>query len=218
LNCVQIAVIVEGHGECEALPIIVRRIALEIDGEFVPRVLAPQRVHAGRFVKAGELERSVELSARKLGGVGGILIVLDCDLLGCCPAQAAPNLRRRARAARPDVAISVVLAKPEFEAWFLAAAESLRGRRGLPADLEAPEDPEGLTSPKGWLSAHFPLGYSETADQPALAAVFDMRAARRAPSFDKCYREIEGLLKSLRMTTKADSPGGSPETKQEGPN
>jgi hypothetical protein len=34
--------------------------------------------------------------------------------------------------------------------------------------------------------------YSETADQPALVAAFDMHLARRrAPSFDKLWREFE---------------------------
>jgi hypothetical protein len=38
------------------------------------------------------------------------------------------------------------------------------------------------------------LTYSETGDQPALTAVFDMDLARNAESFDKCWREIVRLL------------------------
>jgi hypothetical protein len=40
--------------------------------------------------------------------------------------------------------------------------------------------------------------YAETTDQPALAAIFDMEMARRADSFDKCYREIRSMLEKLR--------------------
>jgi len=47
---------------------------------------------------------------------------------------------------------------------------------------------------KGWLHARMPKGYSETVDQPALAAVFDLTAARRSPSFDKLIRDLLGLL------------------------
>ena len=36
-------------------------------------------------------------------------------------------------------------------------------------------------------------------DQAALTQIFDMAAARRADSFDKCYREITGLLNRLRV-------------------
>ena len=40
--------------------------------------------------------------------------------------------------------------------------------------------------------------YSETADQPALAALFDMQMARaRSTSFDKCYREISRLVQAV---------------------
>jgi hypothetical protein len=48
--------------------------------------------------------------------------------------------------------ISVIMAKLEYEAWFLAAAESLRGKRGLPSDLKITADPEYICDAKGWLS------------------------------------------------------------------
>jgi len=96
--------------------------------------------------------------------------------------------------------MSVVLAKREFEAWFIAAAESLRSRRSLPDSLSSPEYPEAIRGAKEWLSRHMPAGtcYSETTDQAALTAIFDMQAARRADSFDKCFREIFRMLSELR--------------------
>ena len=119
---VRIAAIVEGHGECEAVPILIRRIAQTIDPGFVPKVLSPLRVPASRLLKEGETERSVEFAARKLEGRGGILIIADCDWENGCPAENGPTLLRRAVATRSDMPIAVVLAKREFEAWFLAAA------------------------------------------------------------------------------------------------
>ena len=44
--------------------------------------------------------------------------------------------------------------------------------------------------------------YSETQDQPALAALFDFEQARQADSFDKCYRDIVRLLDELRDGTE----------------
>lgn len=96
--------------------------------------------------------------------------------------------------------ISLVLANREYEAWFLAAAESLGGHCGLPSDLTSPSNPEGIRGAKEWLRRHMPRvrKYSETVDQPALTSVFDMQMARqRADSFDKCYREIVRLLTVL---------------------
>jgi hypothetical protein len=108
-------------------------------------------------------------------------------------ASSAP-LVRRARAARADRAIGVVLAMREYEAWFLAAAASLRGQRGLPDDLAPPAAPESLRDAKGWLNERMSLGYKPTIDQPALTAVFDLDQARTAPSFDKLVRELMRLL------------------------
>ncbi len=195
---VRMASIVEGDGECSAVPVLVRRIARTLDPGLVPTVQPVIRVPGSRLVKAGELERTVELAARKLGGQGGILILLDCD--DGCPAMEGPALLERARNARADLSISVVLAKREYEAWFLAAAESLRGRRGLPDDLLSPPDPEAVRGAKEWLSERMPrnFGYAETTDQPAMTEIFDLDAARRADSFDKCYREIVRMLNKLR--------------------
>ncbi len=199
---VKIAAIVEGHGECEAVPILIRRIAHTIDPGFVPKVLHPLRVPASRLMKEGEMERSVELAARKLQGQGSILVVLDCDWDNGCPATDGPVLLKRAMAVRRDLPIAVILAKKEFEAWFLAAAESLRGEHGLPNDLQSPAEPEDIRGAKEWLSDRMPYGrsYAETTDQPAFAALFDMNLARRVNSFDKCYREIERMLKELHQS------------------
>src|SRR4030042_5362988 len=177
---VRIAAIVEGHGECEAVPILIRRIAETIDPGFVPRVLPPLRVPASRLLKEGEIERSVGLAARKLQGRGGIVIIVDCDWEDGCPAEDGPMLLKRSVAARGDLPIAVVLAKREFEAWFLAAADSLRGKSGLPGDLESPAYPESIRGAKEWLTEKMPPGraYAETTDQPTFTAIFDMNSAR----------------------------------------
>jgi len=194
---VKIAAIVEGYGECEAVPILIRRIALDIAPNFVPKVLSPFRVPASRLSKEEELERTVVLAANKLQARGGIVIIIDCD--DGCPAQDGPALLKRAVAVRNDIPISVIFAKREFEAWFLAAADSLRGRRGLPNNLKPPEYPESIRGAKEWLSRQMPSGgsYKETTDQPALTALFDMSAARTADSFDKCYRDVRQMLEKL---------------------
>ena len=194
----RLASIVEGHGECEAVPILVRRVAHTIDPALVPVVHPVLRVPAAKLLKQGEIERAVELAARKNAGNCGVFILLDSD--DGCPAQQGPELLQRAVNARGDLPLAVVFAKREFEAWFLAAAESLRGQRGLPNDLASPPAPENIRGAKEWLADRMPGGrsYSEASDQPALTATFDMNTARRADSFDKCFRELVRLLDLLR--------------------
>jgi hypothetical protein len=195
---IRIGCIVEGHGDVEAVPILVRRLAHEIDPELAVETPRPIRVPKDRLLKTGELERHVELAARNTRGEGGVLVLVDSD--DDCPAELGPLLLSRVRKARADVPAAVVLAKREFEGWLLAGAGSLRGRRGLPNDLEGPEDPESVRGAKEWLSRKMPRfePYRETLHQAPLTAALDFALARRARSFARCEREIVRLCRLLR--------------------
>src|SRR5262249_39442972 len=130
-----------------------------------------------------------------------LLILVDAE--DDCPKDLAPKIMQRAITERSDLPIGVVLATHEFEAWFLAAFESLGGHAGLRQDLPEIESPETISDAKGVLTRHMEAKqtYSPTVDQAKLTAVFDMELARsRAASFDKCWREIERLLTEAAPT------------------
>ena len=195
---VSISCIVEGHGESEAVPILIRHIVTALNPTLLLHVPPmPIRVSRSKIVKAQELETAIDAAARKNKGPGAILLLLDAD--EDCPAILAPQLLQRARAARSDMPIAVVLAQKEYEAWFLAAAHSLRGRQGLSATLEPPPDPEAVQGAKEWLSKRMEGSriYKETVDQPALTRAFDLNAARQCASFRKLCRDIERLVSEL---------------------
>jgi hypothetical protein len=196
-----LACVVEGEGDEQSLPLLIRRIALDRDPPVYIEVFVSKRVGREKLVNEGGIESAVEQAALDGGPDAAILVLLDAD--DDCPAILGPTLLDRARKARPDRQVSVVLAKREYEAWFLAAAVSLRGLRGLPADLNPPNDLEGIRDAKGWLDRRMPYGrkYSETADQPALTQLFDLAEARQADSFDKCFREISRLIGALTIKT-----------------
>lgn len=194
------ALIFTGHGELEALPILLRRIAGEIDPGLNVHIVRRIRAQEDRLRKPGELERCVSLAGNHLGGDGAVLVVMDADWPEACPAKDGPDFLKRAQAERSDVPIAVVLAKCEFEAWFLAAAESIAGVGGLSDALIPPDDPESIRGAKEWLSQHMPSSkcYKEVIDQPAMAAKFDMVAAAQAsPSFAKFRRDAERLLRTI---------------------
>ena len=192
----RIATVVEGHGEVEAVPVLLRRIAERLSPGVALDFPRPIRVPRNRIVRTGELERAVALAAAQAGADGGILVLLDADR--DCPAGLAPQLLARALAARSDRNIRVVLAKVEYEAWFLAAAESLAGRAGLDEILDPPDDPEVVRDAKGWLSARMPPGrrYRETLHQASFSDMFDLDLARAAPSFDKLWRDVGSLIRA----------------------
>ena len=200
---VEISCIVEGYGEVEAVPKLVHRIAedyltMTVKQELVIVIPPPIRVKRTQVVKVGELERKVELAARKINGQGAILIILDSE--DDCPAELGPSLLHRASQVRQNLPIAVVLAKYEFESWFLAAAESLRRQRELKDDIDPPKDPEAIRDAKGWLSQQMEGSrrYRETRDQSALTALFDFKQARKTDSFDKCYRDIVWILEEIQ--------------------
>ena len=194
---VKIGCIVEGHSEVAAVPILIRRIAADLHHE-LQIITHPVRLPRTKVEQVDSLEKAIKLAARKIGRPGALLIILDSD--DACPAQLGPELLQQAVEIRSDLPIAVVLAKCEFEAWFLAAAESLQGQRRLKSDLRPPSNPEGIRDAKGWLSSQMEGNrtYDEVNDQPALTARFDFEQARQASSFDKCYRDIVRLLHQLR--------------------
>jgi hypothetical protein len=102
------------------------------------------------------------------------------------------------------VPTAVVIAKREFEAWFLAALDSLRGHRGLLSQLPSVPDAEAVRDAKGFLTRCMvgTRAYSPVVDQPAFAALFDLELARSGSgSFDKFCRDVQRLF---------DTAGGAP--------
>jgi hypothetical protein len=187
-----VASIVEGDGEVTALPVLLRRLSQwHVPAEHVD-VLTPIRVYKDRFLnRPGEFSRHLQLAAAKCGDSGWILILFDAD--DDCPAHKGHTVLKQARAIIPHRRVAVVLANREYEAWFIAAAESLNGCRGFqthPNDAQV--DPEIPRNAKGWVRERMPAGagYGETTDQPAFSAQFDLNLAyQRSRSFRKLCSE-----------------------------
>lgn len=173
----KVTTIVEGDGEVAAVPVLLRRLAAWRTPKGSLEILPPIRVRRDRFLNRDEeFERYLRLAAAKCEDGGWILVLLDAD--DDCPAQLAPRILARATRCIAHRSVSVVLAKREFEAWFIAAAESLDRYRGFvfdPADVIDAETPRDA---KGWLRQRIAGGvYGETTDQPAFAARFDLQQA-----------------------------------------
>ena len=197
-----VVAIVEGDGEVEAVPVLIRRLGEWLTPSTSIQLGKPIRVHRDRFLRRDpEFRRMLLLAAAKASESGGILILLDAD--DDCPVELAATIRQRASAVVPHRWVSVVCANREFEAWFLAAAESLDGKRGLSISADdAPREPDAIRGAKEWLSRRIADGrYRERTDQAALAATMDLGAARRrSRSFRKLCDEW------LRLCSAVPSP------------
>lgn len=197
--------IVEGYGDVAAVPVLLRRLRDEAR-VYQVEVNRPIRRNRSELVQEGPLRKSVQLALLQ-PDCGAILILFDGD--DDCPRELAPTIQTWASQESHEVPCEVVIARREYEAWFLAAADSLRGRRGLRDDAAFPEDPEGPRDAKGRLEGLMRPGwsYSETADQAPLTAEFDMVAAyARSRSFRRMTSAFGGLLSRLGVPPRQWPP------------
>lgn len=189
-----IACIVEGDGEVHAVPLLLRRMA-EAKGVYDLVIRPPIRVHRDRFLRRPEEARRQLLLARGKAGEGGhVLVLLDAD--DDCPVHLAAEVRAVAEQIVQGASVHVVIANREYEAWLLAAIDSLAGKRGLRGDVEPLADPDSVRNAKGRISLCMASGrYHEVSDQPALTARFDLTIARaRSRSFRKLSETLDALL------------------------
>lgn len=195
----KIASIVEGHGEVEAVPILLRRIVAHAAPDHAIVQTTPIRVPRGKIVHANDLSRYVELARNKAGEHGAILILADED--EDCAKELVDSMFAMDMIQSCSVPIAIVFASRCFETWFVVSAKSFAGKRDFPENLVPPEKPEEIQNPKRWLEQHNNLNagirrwsYKEPVDQPGLTADLDIEVARRNESFDKLYREVVRLL------------------------
>ncbi len=184
--------IVEGHGEVEAVPILVRRIFTEFRPAIVPQTLPAVRVKAGSFLQDSSYFRKyVTLAANKAAQYQGlVLVILDSEDL--CPAEVGPQLLADAKRVRSDVRYAIALASREYETWFLTAAASLRGLAGLSDALIPPPNPESIRGAKEWLSQGMKGSkkYDPIIHQAEFTRLFDMSLARLNPSFERLVQRL----------------------------
>ncbi|MBC5764947.1 DUF4276 family protein [Ramlibacter albus] len=195
----RVACIVEGDGEVPAVPVLLRRLASWISPEIQVAIQPPIRVYKDRFLNRDEeFRRHLLLAASKAGDGGFVLVLLDAD--DDCPAEQGELIRERVQQVIPHRRYSVVLANREFEAWFIAGAESLKGSRGFNcSDADLLIDPEGPRNAKKWVGERLAArAYHETTDQPALAAMVDLETVhRRSRSFRKLCSDWRGAVPDL---------------------
>ena len=188
--------IVEGYGDVKALPVLLRRF-IERTQLWTVEVGRPIRRPRNKLVQEEGVRQAVRLALEQ-PGCGAVLILMDGE--SDCPADLGPTVQEWATAAAYGTPCCVVLAHREYEAWFLASIESLRGLRGVRPDAQphpAPEEPRGA---KEQLRARMrpDASYLETEDQPAFSAGFAMSAAyRRCRSFRKLTDSFGTLVRAM---------------------
>jgi hypothetical protein len=197
--------LVEGHGEVAAAPVLLRRLLAEAQCHGIGIGRPIRRTQSQLRSKEG-IQAGVRLALLQ-PECAAIIILFDGE--DDCPKALAASVQAWAREAAAGKPCDVVIAYREYETWFLAALESLRGQYGIPKNATAPTNPESKRDAKGALEEFMPpdRAYSETGDQPAMSASFDMGLAhRRNRSFRKLVKAIGDLLTQLHQPLPAWPP------------
>jgi uncharacterized protein DUF4276 len=196
----RVVVVVEGHGEEEgAIRRLLERIWYELlGGDYIE--IIPWRGKQGQLLKEKSFRDTVAAAAVKLHSSERtdlrrlLLVMIDTEgRAENCPKFRAHELFDWARKERSDAEteIACVLPNVMFETWFAAAAESLRGINGLPADLPKPEDPERDGLGKAWIKKLLPRKYKETVDQVKFVDHMSLsECAASSCSFRKLIKEL----------------------------
>ena len=197
--------IVEGHGDVAAVPVLLRRLVDAAKAWNQVRIGEPIRCKRSQLVNEAQLRKRVRL-ARLREDCDAVIVIFDSD--DDCPVELAAQVRRWAVAEAGPAYCDVVLAKREYEAWFLATAESLSRHHSVRSDAQSHPDPESPRGAKGRLEAMMHISYSERTHQPAFSAVFCMAAAyARCRSFRKLTSSFGRLMERLGVDVAAWPPG-----------
>jgi len=197
----QPVLLVEGDGDREAVPLLVRRLFSEIGRpECSP---APRPIRCGdlpKLLRTGALEKFVTYACTRPDG-DSVLLVVDCD--DDCPPEVVGKLSQRAEpiARKFRKRIGIALMHREFETLFLYALPDLAEKfRDLPWELEGWEAGRDWTQVRGAKEElRRQMGgrvYKETRHQVRFASALDLTAVGA-----RC-RSLAHLASTLRWLTE----------------
>ena len=191
----------EGDGELSAIPHLFRRLRHAYAPGVITSVKDIVPLPSGSIRKTEDLTRALELQSRRIGRSARFFVLFDGDHKHTdgsydCPKVIGPGLLSDISAGHSDLRVSVVLAKYEYEAWFLAAQDSLVGC-GLLAQraIQDPTRCEEYRGAKELIRMADGRRYKPTLNQAELTQAFDLDAAfRYSRSFRKIVSDYRRLV------------------------
>lgn len=199
----RIVPIVEGDGEVEAVPLLLRRLFHDTKSRYEFEILRAKNANGrGNLTKDGGIEKFLKYAQLETN-VAGIMVFLDAD--EDCAKDIALNIAGRAKELHMGVPVTVICPAHEYEAWFLASLDTIsgvriKGREGINSGTSYAGEVEEVRSVKGWLSRNMPEGraYRETEDQVALTQLLDFALVHeRSRSFRRLEHAIDEILNAI---------------------
>ena len=209
MNERSIIAIVEGLGEENAVPALLRRILWERLGIY-DIVIGESKVTKSKGKLIRELEGFIGHAVKD--GCSAILVLVDAD--EDCPVELASSLARRAEAMNAHVPIAVVCAKSEYETWFICSLsdsedDGIRRNLGLRPSVVCPENAESIRDAKGWLTDRMPRNrrYSPRIDQDDLTHHIAIELVHEK---SRSFRRLCGAVRELADAVDAGASAVTP--------
>jgi len=165
LECRNPAIIIEGQGDKDALPHLIRNLLNyhEIyDFTILPHPITKQNIPKLR--RPGDLEKFLKYGLSKDGD--SILVILDCDKL--CAKDEVSQFTQRAMVLDGNKKIGFSFFNSEYESLFIACLDEIAEKYPEYGwnldDWDILQDHEGIVGAKGYLTRHMKYGraYKET--------------------------------------------------------
>jgi hypothetical protein len=193
-------IVVEGHGEIEAARTLIDKLWRDLRLPPIFWEIPKRAPHSVLKTRAG-VERMCEL-LRSRKDCNAALLLRDADDDDDCPAKNGPATASWIASLHLPFPTAVVLARREYEAWFLPSLAKMAGKR-VPSGATLQRtvydgDFEERRGVKEWLSKNlFPknMRYKETLDQVALTQMVDFALLRSANL--RSFGTLERALKFL---------------------
>lgn len=203
--CRKPVLILEGAGDKDAVPELIRKLAHQhgiFDLSIVPHPIIHQNIPK---LRAGEeLERFVQYGLMRDGD--SLLLLLDCDDL--CAKDEVHAFAERVRKQNPIKKVGVAFFNSEYESLFITCLDLIAERypdygwnlEGWNAD----EAHEEIVGAKGYISRHMKhaRAYKATRDQVKVTSALDFDRLREK---SRSFRHLESTLLWLTGRTNDDS-------------
>jgi len=226
----RLVLLVEGEGDVEAAPVLLRRLLNEY-GAFDAVFPDPDPFRVGEYSKISRHEfadwRRYLRAAAKRRDLGGCLLLLDGDSRAkaegqpFCAMRAARRLADEARKAGAGrlFSVAIVFACMEYESWLIAGVQSLAGKQFADGSNQiadqikaVPPHPESdPRDAKGWLGGVMKTPYKPTRDQAELTRLVDLEVIRRQEmrSFRRIESAVQGLVRAVRCGEHGVTPASA---------
>lgn len=212
----KIVPIVEGTGDLLAVPELLKMVLISLNRTNV-YIDAPLNAHGkGNLTIAGGVEKFIK-NAFTRRDCGAVLVLIDADEKkngGKCAVAQANALVKRVKQVGILFPVAVVVANCEYENWFLASLDSIKGKNwgeqsGISADAKYEGGVEDKCNVKTWLTEHLPTVriYREAIDQAVLTRLIDIdRAKTNSRSFRRLCHAVEEMLAAIDSGEKVVTP------------